>query len=316
MCIFAKPVVSVTDTNIFARLLPNSWQYLVYQMAFQTRTANAIILPLPVALPAGGKSLRFVSLKGYGDFFKDLSKGFPLALPESPVQSRSLGANKAERASKLIVHEVGDSIASFVPTLADFDRLDRQFRVPRESWDKIPLYRDYGFAVFQLKSKKGKPHPMAFQFQSRLAQKDGGSIFFPTVHIHDGEVHKREKFDHTLFLQSSEFDKACGDYVKRGYLVTDKSTGYVRSKWPAAEFCNIARTKGIVDGKALVHQLKMRGTLPNTDVLAYRNLSHKKKKAGFNPAAAAGLAGLIGAAAGMKWFCDRRNQVAREEADV
>ena len=41
MCIFSQPVVSVTDTNIFARLLPDGWQYLVYQMKFETKTNNA-----------------------------------------------------------------------------------------------------------------------------------------------------------------------------------------------------------------------------------------------------------------------------------
>src|SRR5690606_16069404 len=108
----------------------------------------------------------------------------------------------------LAVHEVGDFVASFVPTLADFRRLDPQFVIPQESWDKIPEYSDYGFAVFQLKSLVGNPHPMAFEFTTRWPDR----IFFPTVHIHDGEVHDREEFDHTLYLQHPEFDRVVGTY--------------------------------------------------------------------------------------------------------
>ncbi|MFK7821310.1 MAG: hypothetical protein AB8G99_21525 [Planctomycetaceae bacterium] len=310
MCIFSQPVVSVTDTSIFARLMPNGWQHLVYQMKFETRAQNAIILPLPVALPSAEESLQFVSLKGYDRFFADLNRGFPLATRKSRSFSRGLPAG-AKVDSKIVVHEVGDFVASFVPTIADFDRLDEQFRVPDESWGKIPIYRDYGFAVFQLKSNKGKPHPMAFKFKSRLAQKNGGSIFFPTVHIHDGEVHEREKFDHTLFLQAPEFDKVCGDYQQRAKLVADRKTGYFRSKWPAARFCNVEKSKGIVAPGSLVHRLEMRGKLKNTDVLAHADLSHVKKT---NTAAGLGLPGSILGLAGFKWFCDRRDHVAQQDA--
>ncbi len=38
----------------------------------------------------------------------------------------------------LSVQQVGDYIASFVPTMADFSRLDPQFLIPKETWDKIP----------------------------------------------------------------------------------------------------------------------------------------------------------------------------------
>ena len=310
MCIFSQPVVSVTDTNIFARLLPDGWQHLVYQMSFLTKSANAMILPLPVALPAAEDALKFVSLKGHDSFFKDFNRGFPLTLPKS----RSRGATPSDSIdSKLIVHKVGDFIASFVPTIEDFKRLDEQFRVPQESWDKIPVYRDYGFAVFQLKSKTGKPHPMAFKFKSRLAKKNGGSIYFPTVHIHDGEVHALEKFDHTLFLQSPEFDKACGEFQSKAKLVADKKTGYVRSKWVASRFCDIEKSKGIVDPELLVHQLQMRGTFKNKDVLAHLDLSHAGH-ASLAPVAAGSVAALAGVA-GLKWICDRRNSISKTNND-
>ena len=313
MCCFAQPVVSVTDTNLFARLLPDGWQYLVYQMKFKSNEKNAMVLPLPVQLPAGEKgSIEFISLQEHQRFFHDLNDGFPLqAYPSAQVDSRAMPSNKAI----LQVHQVGDFIASFVPTVDDFDRLDPQFRIPRESWDQIPHYSDYGFAVFQLQTLEGKPHPMAFKFRSRLNQPEGRSLFFPTIHIHDGEVHAREQFDHTLFLQDPAFDNVCGNYKQRGYLVTDPATGYVRSKWPARQFCDVEACQGIVAPDGLVHRLEMRGRLENADVLASLNPSDFRRSSGILPwlglSSVAGLAGIVG----LKWFFDRRDLVASQEAE-
>ena len=57
----------------------------------------------------------------------------------------------------LKVHSVGKFVASFVPSQSDFDRLDPQFVIPKESWAKLPEYQDFGFAVFQLKELSGYP---------------------------------------------------------------------------------------------------------------------------------------------------------------
>jgi hypothetical protein len=270
-----------------------------------------MVLPLPVQLPAtDDESLEFISLQQHDRFFEDLNNGLPLA---AYPQARGVDF-VAESKPTLEVHDVGDFIASFVPRIGDFDRLDEQFRIPQESWDKIPRYSDYGFAVFQLKSLQGKPHPMAFKFRSRLNQPAGSSIFFPTVHIHDGQVHKREEFDHTLYLQDAVFDDTCGGYKQRGYSVTDPATGYVRSKWPAGKFCDIDASCGIVDGEALVHRLEMRGRLDNVDVLASLHPSDFKKQSGILPwlglPITVGVAGFFG----LKWFFDRRDQVAQKSA--
>ncbi|MEP3481273.1 MAG: hypothetical protein ABJZ55_18680 [Fuerstiella sp.] len=313
MCIFAQPVVSVTDTNIFARLLPGGWQSLVYQMDFASQAKNAIILPIPVQLPASDEdSLQFISLKEYDTFFADLNRLFPLALPSRP-KSRSVSGLAADSAVKTLrVQEVGDFVASFVPTLSDFHRLDQQFRLPQESWDQIPAYSNYGFAVFQLKSLNGKPHPMAFKFKSQLRTTQPKSVFFPTVHIHDGQVHDRERFDHTLYLQSPDFDQACGRYIQHGRHVPDSATGYTRSKWAAAHSCDLKKSQGILNAQGLVHRHEMRGMFKNTDVVV--NGESLRKNAGI-PTTNQSLAALAAAGgfAGMKWFFDRRKRVAQQE---
>jgi hypothetical protein len=181
MCCFSQPVLSVNNTQIFARLSGNGTQYLAYQMSYESRDENAMILPLPVKQPANNRTLTFIDLKDYDGFFDDLANGFPFHSP--PSIGCSAHIDRALR-HDLEVFEVGNYIASFVPTIDDFDRLDSKFTLPNDIWANIPGYESFGFAVFQLAAGSLKPHPMCFEFQSA-----SGDLFFPTVHIHDGEVH-------------------------------------------------------------------------------------------------------------------------------
>ncbi len=300
MCCFAKSVLSVSNTHLFARLSGNGTQFLVYQMQFKSEQVNAMILPLPTALPARDEAVRFVSFENYDHFFPDLNAGFPT---DSPPPTRALRVD-SKAVEKLEVHDVGQFVASFVPTLADFDRLDPQFVIPKESWDKIPEYSDYGFAVFQLKELSGKPHPMALEFPTRWRDR----IFFPTVHIHDGQVHKFEEFDHMLYAQDAVFDKADGKYL--GPTGTNSRTGLVRSKGPAKEFVNIGLAKGFVESNLLVHRMKVRGRHANTDIMKTISpdlvsqsdwTKPTRRLMAFGP-------GIL-ALAGLGWFIRRRKRV-------
>lgn len=106
-----------------------------------------------------------------------------------------------------VAKNVGDYEASFVPSQADFERLDPRFCLPPSVWSQLSLYADWGFAVFKLslnppptqlsaldlriiaeRKRDGKPpfpprrrdiHPMAFRFPRR----DPSRLFFPTVHV-------------------------------------------------------------------------------------------------------------------------------------
>jgi len=158
----------------------------------------------------------------------------------------------------LEVFDVGNYIASFVPSLSDFSRLDAQFTLPDNTWSQIRQYADYGFAVFQLAAGSLKPHPMAFEFES-----DNDSIHFPTLHIHDGEVHDAEEFDHVLYLQHAGFDSRVYGYQNSD--VADKSTGLIRSKYVAKHFCDVGRSNGVFDTNLLVHRQIIRGNNPHRD---------------------------------------------------
>ncbi|HEY1377516.1 MAG TPA: hypothetical protein VGF55_12020, partial [Gemmataceae bacterium] len=263
MCCFTQPVKLVSDTEIFARGV-NGDQFLVYSMAYAAVADLAMVLPLPVPPNPAEDAVRFINLERYPEFFHHLHRGFPV--PQLSWRSRdTLPAGAARPALK--VHDVGDFEASFVPRLDDFDRLDERFRIPRHVWDRLPAYRDYGFAVFKLKASSRPPgllrrlfgaapagprqvHPMAFTFPRR----NSDLLYFPTVHIHDRAAHPAADFDHTLYCQA---DPAAEEYVG------DWERSYDR----AAAFVDIDRAQGIVAPDRHCWRRPLVGRLRNQDTL-------------------------------------------------
>jgi hypothetical protein len=245
MCVFSRKVDVVADTNIFARPGKDGRQFLVYSMRLKAGEDLSMILPIPTPKRSPDDAVRFINLEKYPTFFDDLRKGFPVPL----TLGRGKGAKKDDAPPKpLPVVEVGSFVASFVPAIKDFARLDAQFRLPDGVWGKLPRYADFGFAVFKLKKGEQKVHPMAFEFP----RADKGVLFFPTVHIHDGgTVPARAGFDHALYCQT---DGA-------GLLSWDESPGI------AIEFMGVKEAQGIIDGGAHVYRKLMKGTFENKDVL-------------------------------------------------
>lgn len=297
MCCFAQPVESVGRTRIFARLSGKGTQFVVYQMEYKSATKNAMILPIPTRAGVTEDALNYVNLEKYDRFFDDLGRAFPAPTPPTSKFTRS----GAIASNVLAVHKVGAFTASFVPKQKDFSRLDPKFVITPEVWAKIPKYKDYSFVVFQLDELSGKPHPMAFEFPTRLKDQ----LFFPTVHIHDGEVHDIEDFDHTLFCQHAAFDNVVGGYTRK----KDWRTGFVRSKQAAGNSVDIAKAQGTVAKDLLIHRQTMRGRLKNQDILA---------RAGGDPLKLSGLPqwlmtpalGLAMATLPLGWMIHRRNKVS------
>jgi hypothetical protein len=270
MCLFSQPVELVSDTNIFARSA-NGRQFLVYSMSYAAAADLAMVLTLPVPPNSAEDAVRFINLKRYPEFFEDLRGGFP-----SPPECRAVAGSISAGAPKLRVHDVGDFEASFVPRIDDFRRLDERFRIPPDVWDRLPAYQDYGCAVFKLKAslsrqfaglrrrlfgtiseegtRKPRPvHPMAFTFPRRSPE----LLYFPTVHVHDREVHPDAVFDHTLYCQP---DAATDDYLE----------GWEPSGQVASEFIDVARAEGIVDPNQCCWRVPLEGRRQNKDTLVGR----------------------------------------------
>ena len=191
MCIFSRSVIDVSKTKIFARKT-GIYQYIAYQMDFQLYDETAIILPIPCALNTPEDGIEFIDFKKHDKFFMHLYELFE----DSGERSRGVGPKSISLNMPLTIHVVGDFEASFVPTLADFDRVDERFKLQPEIWQQLPQYKDYGFVVFKLRKDATTVHPMVFKFPSAM-----NGLYFPTLHIHDGQIHKLEKFDHILYCQ-------------------------------------------------------------------------------------------------------------------
>lgn len=274
MCCFSGPVREVADTKIFARREGNT-QFLAYQMRYSADRQVAMILPIPIALPAREDSVRFLDLKGYPTLFTDIAELWPpvaLAVAKS-IQTASVPSTALPR---LAVQDVGEFAASFVPSVSDFERLDPRFRLPRQVWDSLPRYASFGFVVFQLKELGGTPHPMAFSFPTRLESE----VFYPTVHIHDGKAHPEEHFDHLLYLQAEG-----SDWEKAPSRVTDHVTTKL--------------TSGLVLPNRPIFRQRMLGVYSNEDILV------KPQGAGFSTVGKLAL-GAIAVGGVSRWLLKKR----------
>lgn len=249
MCIFSSEVNSVSNTHIYARYASRDRQYLVYSMSYDAPDELAMILPLPTPPSTREDALEFTDLSGYPDLFEDMDRSFPLPR----VVYHPPGVSK----SALVVHEVGSYEASFVPTQADFSRLDPRFRLADTLWQALPNYSDYSFAVFKLKAGAKKIHPLAFTFPTR----DSTMLFFPTVHVHHGEVLAKADFDHVLYWQAAM--PMIPDSAPFNYWRIEVS------ERPISRHVNMARASKVLVTNLSLRRIAIFGHYPNQDIVLY-----------------------------------------------
>ena len=247
MCIFTGPVKTVSNTLIFARAGAAGVQLLVYRMDVEADAEVAMVLPIPVPAGSGEDAVRFIDMADCPEFFSILWPAWPVPTPAS---GSARGAFAKAAAPPLAVQAVGAFEASFVPTIADFTRLDERFRLPAGTWEKLPRYRTSGFVVFKLRAGNLSIHPMAFSFP----RADARTLFFPTVHIHDGQVHERAGFAHTLIMQPGS----------PGASVPD---GWIESDLIPRQLADYAKVKDLVIPDQHLHKLSMHGEFDNRDVV-------------------------------------------------
>lgn len=261
MCCFSGYVETVGDTSIFAGPDQHAAgkQVLVYEMSYAAAHELAMVLPLPILPGTGDDAVDFIDLSGYAGFFDDLANGFVPPAPD-PDEGYLGGGDHEPPRPKLAVHDVGDFEASFVPTRGDFDRLEPRFRIAPEAWERLPGYADYGFAVFKLKAAAAgrRVHPMALSFPRR----DPATLFFPTVHVHDGQVHGSAAFDHSLYLQHDGWSVGLVEVDEEPFVYE-----WNRSFGKVAGFLDFARLDDrLLDPAQDCFRLTLRGRFQNRDI--------------------------------------------------
>lgn len=219
-------------------------------MDYGAKEDLAMILPIPVVHGSNETAVRFYNLSQYPTLFDDLNAGFPDLVYDDSKASFS-AAPQSRSKPKLNVVTVGSYDASFIPTIDDFSRLDERFRLPQHTWQNLPGYAKYGFAVFKLKAAKARAHPMAFSFPSAVPQQ----LFFPTVHIHDGKIHSKAKFDHALYCQGSNI----------------RAEHWRESPQTAIQFAKCGLTHGIISPGHHIYRRTVIGTYANGDFLLQAN---------------------------------------------
>ena len=107
--------------------------------------------------------MRFVSLKRHSRMFEELDDLF------------EKGRSCSRQPAPLAVQQVGSFIASYVPTRADFDRLDPRFRVPDELFDAAqPLHAVERLEVIVLGEHDDRRElPMALERASHRLERGG-----------------------------------------------------------------------------------------------------------------------------------------------
>lgn len=247
MCCFSRAVSFVGGTKIFGRGLADGRQILVYAMNVELDEELAMILPLPVPVGGADDAVTFINLAGEERFFVELGAAFPSFGPQPAA--RSFGP---PRQQALPVFDVGQFEASFVPTAADFGRLNARFRLPGGFLQALPRYADFGFAVFRLKPLRGRSkrqtlQPMALAFQRREPR----AVFFPTVHVHDGSVPEQAAFDHALYCQADG--------------VLERTLGWTRSTSALTDHVTGPKSRELLEARGGFSQALF-GSLPNADV--------------------------------------------------
>jgi hypothetical protein len=212
MCIISLPVERVNATKIFSCFTEDEGrQFVIYSNQVTTdEDYNMMILPVPN--PA---SVDLINLNHYPNFFEDCQKNFYYSTPRQDYNTRSMSASfdRYER-PPLPVYNVGSYVASIVPSVSDFDRLNpRHFPVSSDLRQILGRQYDseFGFICCRLKSGNHTYHPFAYSHDRHTSR----LLFIPTFHYHPHDVgsvrHVDADWDHVIYTVGTDFDSTYMD---------------------------------------------------------------------------------------------------------
>lgn len=210
MCIINEEVDDVNSTQIYASLDKSGKRQLtIYSNKIVTEKDNAMILPVP-----NPQSVSFVDLSDYTSIFDDFQRSFIKRLTLSNT-SKSRGFPSMNCVNDtLAVHNVGSYQASIVPSLSDFNKLDKSiFTINPEVFTILQknYSSTFGYIVCKLKKGTHAYHPFAYTHDTYMIENQFSLmdlfynkqkkplLFIPTRHYHT-HVHFSHKNNNSEFV--------------------------------------------------------------------------------------------------------------------
>lgn len=185
MCIFTRPVESVSNTRIAVGLVAPGRQLTVYENAVSIGQAGtAMVLPVP-----NGGPIDMLDLSKEDWSWKALDDAY-FPKPMSPSWGGTGGfafGMQAKGPSRLAVVTCGGYLVSVAKTMQDLARVDDDvFTLPANIQEVLQKHYGEGFGFVVCKFQKGKTsgHPIAY---THSPLKDG-RLFIPTRHEHGNEA--------------------------------------------------------------------------------------------------------------------------------
>lgn len=176
MCIVQGDVETVANTQILVSPLAAGQQLTVYANQVSLgEESGAMILPVPE-----GK-VEPLDLSEQTGLFTELEELWP-KMRSLNIMSRDLNENSNSLDDTLEVFEVGSYQVSIIPTIEDFNRIDKSvFELHDDVQGCLREHYEtrFSFVLCQLVKEKAY-HPFGY-IHSRL---DDNTLFIPTRHFH------------------------------------------------------------------------------------------------------------------------------------
>jgi hypothetical protein len=197
MCIILSTVDKVANTKIYVSPdKENKRQLTVYSNEVATKEENAMILPVP-----NPETIELLDLSNYPKFFEDCEACFTRVPTLSLRSFQPMNAY----ASLLPVFQVGSYLASIVPSLYDFSRVNRDVFDYGDDLIRV-LEKNYkegfGFILCVLKKGSHTYHPFAYTHDIQTPNR----LFIPTRHYHPGESNSTADWDHIIYSPITELN--------------------------------------------------------------------------------------------------------------
>lgn len=218
MCITAQEIITVESTKIFVGINEYNEQVTIYSNFMKNEVENnAMILPVPH--PETAQIFVCEDKK----VFDDLDKMFRQIMSRGMDGARGM-LESYDSHERLEIFKVGCYDASIAMNFEDMSRVDNSFKIEEECIQLLKTYPPhYGFIICKLQTDANEYTP--FAYRHRIDQDK--SLFIPTKHYHGKKEHKREYFDHALYIHGAD-SSSMSKYSKGQFQLVKNPAGFYR----------------------------------------------------------------------------------------